>query len=458
MTETVAGAAAGSRTGTLALSVHGRSGVLDLLVPEGASAVDVLREYAKQTGERTPARLCDHRGAELPGRVTLADAGIRSGSVVVATYGAPPAVPDRQRGDRHRTDPADGPGPVARCLVALAAAAALLAGLGVLAGGSEDDRRLLVGLLLAGAFVGVLPLGRLVELRVLAAPVFGGTAALVAVWDPASARLPMVVGIAALGAAVTAAVARASTGVSDEQLRVWMWAGGTVFVVAGLAAVVGLHERVVWATLLLLCLVAGRFVPGVAVDVPDQTLVDLERLAVSAWSARDRTTSRRTRTIIRRAAVEDVVERGARLVGSAATAVLAVSLVAAPLVLQTTRLPIDEVGAPLLVTLVGCTQLLVARSYRHPAARVALRLAGLWCLGCVLVAVVAEQSWSGRLGLAAVVVGVAVVAAAVALGRGWRSVWWGRRAEIAEALTVAFAVPAFVVTVGVFRRIWEIVG
>ncbi|WP_447644378.1 hypothetical protein [Nocardioides zeae] len=149
---------------------------------------------------------------------------------------------------------------------------------------------------------------------------------------------------------------------------------------------------------------------------------------------------------------------GARLVGSAAAAVLAVSLVAAPLVLSTTRLPLDEVGAPLLVTLVGLTQLLVARSYRHPAARVALRLAGLWCLGCVLVAVVAEQSWSGRLGLAAVVVGVAVVAAAVAMGRGWRSVWWGRRAEIAEALSVALAVPAFVVTVGVFRRIWEIVG
>ncbi|HEY1134062.1 MAG TPA: hypothetical protein VGE77_05755, partial [Nocardioides sp.] len=315
-----------------------------------------------------------------------------------------------------------------------------------------------LGLLLGGAVVGILPLGRLTELRVLAAPVFGGTAALVLVWDPASARLPMVIGIAALAAAVTAALARAATGTSDEQLRVWMWAGGAVFVVAGLGAVLELHERVVWATLLLLCLVAGRFVPGVAVDVPDQTLVDLERLAVSAWSARDRTTSRRTRTIIRRPAVEDVVARGARLVGAAALAVLAVSLVAAPLVLQTTRLPLDRIGAPVLVALVGCTQLLVARSYRHTAARVPLRLAGLWCLLCVLVAVVAEQTWSGRLGMAAVVLGVAVVPAAVALGRGWRSPWWGRRAEIAEAMSVAFAVPAFVVTVGVFRRLWEIVG
>ncbi|HEY1134280.1 MAG TPA: hypothetical protein VGE77_06855, partial [Nocardioides sp.] len=102
MTETATGTSAGSTGGTLALSVHGRAGVLDLLVPDGASAVDVLREYAQQTDERTPARLCDHTGRELPGRVPLADAGIRSGSVVVATYGAPPPLPERGRGDLGR--------------------------------------------------------------------------------------------------------------------------------------------------------------------------------------------------------------------------------------------------------------------------------------------------------------------------------------------------------------------
>ena len=45
--------------------------------------------------------------------------------------------------------------------------------------------------------------------------------------------------------------------------------------------------------LLLLATLAARFVPGLAVDVPDQYLIDLERLAVTAWSARERPTGRR---------------------------------------------------------------------------------------------------------------------------------------------------------------------
>jgi hypothetical protein len=55
------------------------------------------------------------------------------------------------------------------------------------------------------------------------------------------------------------------------------------------------------------------------------------------------------------------------------------------------------------------------------------------------------------------VVGLGVVAlvAAVATGRGWRSVWWSRRAEVAESLCGSFAFAAAVVAAGVFRRLWE---
>ena len=35
-------------SGTLAITVHGQAGVVDLLVPAGASAEDVAREYAAQ--------------------------------------------------------------------------------------------------------------------------------------------------------------------------------------------------------------------------------------------------------------------------------------------------------------------------------------------------------------------------------------------------------------------------
>ena len=57
-----------------------------------------------------------------------------------------------------------------------------------------------------------------------------------------------------------------------------------------------------------------------------------------------------------------------------------------------------------------------------------------------------------------VVVGLGVIAlaAAVATGRGWRSVWWSRRAEVAESLCGSFAFASAVVAAGVFRRLWEI--
>jgi hypothetical protein len=54
-----------------------------------------------------------------------------------------------------------------------------------------------------------------------------------------------------------------------------------------------------------------------------------------------------------------------------------------------------------------------------------------------------------------VALGVIALTAAVATGRGWRSVWWSRRAEVAESLCGSFAFAAAVVAAGVFRRLWE---
>lgn len=448
--------------GTLAVSVHGVSGVLDLLVPDGATAPDVLREYARQTTTRPAARLFDGRGHELRPGVALADVGVRSGAVLVTAEALPASDPraGAPAGRSGRRGPS-------AALVALLVAVALLGLLAAVGAGttSEPDRERVAVVLGAAALLGVLPLGPRAALRAATAPALGAAVGVVVAWDPDPARLPMVVGIAGAAAAVTAAVG-AALGDDDAGspagrpvLKVWMWAGGAVFVTAGVGAVAGLDERVVWGTLLLGAMLAGRVVPSTAVDVPDQSLVDIDRLAVSAWSARERERGgRRARTVVRREAVELVVARGARTVAAAAAAVLAVTVVAAPMVLTTTHLPLDEVGAPIFVGLVGATQLLVARSYRHAAPRLLLRLAGLWCLLSVLVLVVAQQDWRAQLGFAAIVLGAALVPVAVAVGRGWRSAWWSRRAEVAESFAVAFSVPAFVVTVGVFRRIWEIVS
>jgi hypothetical protein len=45
---------------------------------------------------------------------------------------------------------------------------------------------------------------------------------------------------------------------------------------------------------------------------------------------------------------------------------------------------------------------------------------------------------------------------AVATGRGWRSAWWSRRAEVAEGLAGAGTIAALVVASGLFRTLWEI--
>jgi hypothetical protein len=49
-----------------------------------------------------------------------------------------------------------------------------------------------------------------------------------------------------------------------------------------------------------------------------------------------------------------------------------------------------------------------------------------------------------------------LVVVAVATGRGWRSAWWSRRAEIAEGLAGSGAIAAVFVAIGLFRGLWEL--
>ena len=78
--------------------------------------------------------------------------------------------------------------------------------------------------------------------------------------------------------------------------------------------------------IVVLAMLAPRFVPAAAVDVPDQMLLDLERLAVTAWSAHERPSGRRGRMIVRATTVAEVAVRGAAIVTAASVAVLVVSM------------------------------------------------------------------------------------------------------------------------------------
>ncbi len=307
-------------------------------------------------------------------------------------------------------------------------------------------------LVLAGtALLAAAPFGQLSAQRAVAAPAFGAAAALAVVSQPGAERLPMVVGVAALGGAVTAAVARSWRDDADEALTVWMVAGSAVFVLAGVAAVLGVRPAVVWSVLLLLAMLSARFVPSLAVDVPDQVLLDS-----TAWrSPRGRPATPAGTPCAdagHREGVSGLVARGSRLVTAGAAAVAVVAVVAAPLLLATATLSLDRIGAWVQVFCAGgALLLLAARSYATARPRAAAgRRPGL--LG---------EPDGGRPdaagerdlalgGLGVVLAGAGCVAVAVATGRGWRSLWWSRRAEQAEGFSGAFALAAALVATGLF--------
>ena len=441
-------------TADLAVSVHGPAGVLDLVVPAGAAAVDVAEAYARQAGLATIPALCTRVGALLPPDRPLVRQGVRAGDLLVATTDPVPAG---------RTPARTDPAPAVRRTGAAPTLATLAGGAGLLAGwcaATADDARLrtaTVAVLVVGTVLALLPVGRATGARVMAAPALGAGAALALAWDPTPVRLPMLLGLCGLVAAIVAAAGRALSRAADEALQVWIVTGAGLFVVTWLATLAGAPPRVAWAVLLVLATLAARIVPGLVVDVPDQYLIDLERLAVTAWSAREQPTGKRGRSVVPPATVAAVATRGARMLTAAAAAVAVVVLVSAPLLLTTATLRVDRVGARVLVACAGAALLLAARSHRHRWARGLLRTAGLGCavvLLLVLLPAMGEQAVLA-LGIGAVALGVVLVVAAVATGRGWRSAWWSRRAEVAEGLCGAVVVASLFVATGWFRELWE---
>lgn len=456
-----------------AVTVHGPGGVLDLTVPVDATLADVSRAYAVQAGLPGGLDLVTRRGEPLPPTAALGDTALVSGDLVVAVdpsaaRGATLRRPLRP--DQPRRRPAPAPTGATAAGLVLVALVALVAGwcAGPL---PPDERWPVVAVLVGAAAVGSVPLGALRSQRALAAPAFAAAAGLALAWDPLPERLPTVVGIAGLCAAVTAALGRALASPADpagEGLRVWTLVGAGWFTVASLGALAGVAPQTVWAVLLLAAVLAARLVPDLAVAVPDRDLLDLDRLAVTAWSARDQADANAApgagRAVIDPSGVRAVAERGARTVTAAAVAVLAVVVVAAPLLLASADLPVDRIGARCLVGFGGAALLLAARSYRHVGAARLLRLAGvvaLAALAAVALGVAPGTRGSvapGAVSGIAVAVAVLLLPVAVGVGRGWRSVWWSRRAEVAEAVCGALAVASLVVAVGLFRFLWEVVG
>ncbi len=439
---------------TMVLSVHGPRGVLDLMVPGGVTAHDVAREYARQSGATTIPLLQTALGQLLPADRVLTEAGVESGDVVVATAGFHRARASTKDAARVR---AREPGPLSVVGCTAAAIAAALAGLFATTISSDDGRSIVAGVLLLTGVLATMPIGHHARHRVVAAPAFGAAAALAYV-GTSGYQGSAVVAACALTAAVVAAVGRAWSPGSDEALSVWIVVSSLVSVVTGLTLFTEFEPRVGWAVLLMLAMLGARYAPVFAIDVPDQALIEMEKLAVTAWSARDNLTSRRGRMIVGEAAMRRLVASGTRMITASAAAILVVVCVSVPLLLQTAVIDLDRIGARCLVFFAGAAILLAARSYRHQAARALLRVAGLVCWAAFfwVILPIAGPAQQAAIIAGAVVIGLICVAAGVATGRGWRSVWWSRRAEVAEVMAGAFGIGATIVAAGLFRALWEI--
>jgi peptidoglycan/LPS O-acetylase OafA/YrhL len=160
--------------------------------------------------------------------------------------------------------------------------------------------------------------------------------------------------------------------------------------------------------------------------------------------------------VISRGMVARIVERGQRVISAASLAVAVVAAGSAYLLLAS-RLPgLDRLGADLLTFFVGGSLLFAAGSYRNVSARLLLRGGGL--ASWVVLAGAVVPSWSATEGswvvLAAVVLGMLCIVVAVASGRGWRSVWWSRRAEVGESMFSALAIAALSLSTGLFSHVW----
>lgn len=440
-------------TNTVAVTVHGSSGAVDLVVPQGAGVDDVAREYADQAGLSQPPLLLTSTGVRLSPTASLVSQQVESGDVLVATHQLLPPVPAKPTEPRVAGGGGTGG---ANLWFSVAAVLGVLAGvLSAHAGG--EPRRVTAAVLATAAVIGVVPGGRYAAQRAMFAPAFAFAAAFAVAFEPGATRLPLVVGIAGLAAAVAAGVARALGEARIEVHTVWIHTGLGTFAVAAGGVLLGAAPQVSWALLLVAAMLAARFVPGMVIDVPDQLLIDLERLAVNAWSARDRTTGKRGRTVVPESSVQGLLARGSRLVDASSAAILVVTLVSVPALLLTATTGVDSVGGRALAFFSGAGLLLAARSYRHTVARVLLNLAGVYAWAVLAVGVLADAGTTSRLGVTfgALAVAACVVVAGIATGRGWRSVWWARRAEIGEVLCGALAVGSVVVATGLFRMLWE---
>jgi hypothetical protein len=279
----------------------------------------------------------------------------------------------------------------------------------------------------------------------LAAPVLGVVGGAVATSALSEGPVVALVGACA-GATLVALTGRSGGGPDRYVPRVWLTFAGGLGALALLVLVMGLPLVAVGALALAVVVIAARVVPDLVLDVDDDVLLDIGRLSVTSWSPREARRPRRRGWRIDDRAVGSMVvaasvEQLATLVGLAAvsagcSAVLLGGLATHTALSSTAAVPLLLLAATLALTL-------TARAYRRRRDRTLLRIAALSPALAVGLPVVASlgATWGIVAPAATVVVSLFLVGVALALGRGFRSLWASRLADLLELLALVSVLP-----------------
>lgn len=450
---------------SLRLTVRGSSGNVDLVVPLGADVAEVSREYAAALGQANAPQLSSTMGRALDPGQPVQQLGLQHGDVLVALDRSDAHATQRSAESGSELDGAAAPDSATsrKALCGVAAAFGLAAGgVGAFAG-DGFERAVCVALLLLSAVIATVPTraapSSVSGARVAVAPAFAAAGAFGAVYTSAPGGLLLGLAVGGLAATIAAAVGRTGADSEhDDLLLAWLATAAVAATFAAAVLLLGAPERSYWALLFAVAVVVARVIPYLVVDVPDQVLLDLERLAITAWSARTRPRERRRRSVIKSDSAAGVVHRGHRLVSATAVAVAVAVAVCAPLLVLESAQGLAGTGARLLVLFGGGALALISRSYRAAMPRIALRVAGAWALGVLAVAfLLSSGSTTIAWAVAAMaLVALVVVISALALGRGWRSLWWARTGDVAETLCIVFVVAALPVATGLFDFVREL--
>lgn len=435
----------------LKVSVAGSHGTTDFVVPWTADVGSVASAYAATHGLDVVPRLALSSGTLLDPDSGLEQAGVVTGALLIAARESDGAgsiaVP---------CAPSHGSVRIADRAVPLVAALSAVLAASAAGFGADGLLRDLTAVVLAlGAVVALLPVVPVAWPPI--APLFAGAAIFAMTYADRPGGLLVAIAGAAVGAAVAAVVGRALGRTTPEHERVWLGVAATVAVAAASFLLVGAPAAALAPALFGAALVVARIVPSLAIDVPDQVLIDLDKLAVTAWSARERRRGRRGRRgriVVAPETTATLLHSGQRTVYATTVALSLVVLASVPVMVLAFE-GIQRQGCLALLVLGGAALVFMARPHRAVLPRRSMRLAGSVSIAAAGVALILEApgTWGSAPAVGAVVLGGLIVVSAIAVGGGWRSIWWSRVGEIAEGLSLALALAVLPVATGLFDAV-----